>query len=82
MIFVNPPYERKELQHSNTLSIVDFEPTLNKVITKCLKLATDVLILLPVQINIEAFCSCLNKCASELKKMTASCSIKIDKIYF
>lgn len=49
---------------------------------KCLKLAPDVLLLLPPRTSIEALCSCLNKCATELKKMRTSCSIKVDKIYF
>ena len=65
-----------------SLSIVDFEPSLDKVITKCLNLAPNIIMLLPADINIDILCSCVNKCASELKVIKNSCSIKIEKIFF
>jgi hypothetical protein len=46
VVFAQPPIHSQTIP-SKCLSIVDFEPTLNKVITKCLKLAGDVLLLLP-----------------------------------
>lgn len=81
VVFVQPPCSPEALA-SKCLSIVDFEPSLNKILMKCLRLAQDVLLLLPPRTSIEALCSCLNKCATELKKMRGSCSIKVDKIYF
>lgn len=81
VVFVQPPCSPEALA-SKCLSIVDFEPSLNKILAKCLKLAANMLLLLPPQTSIEALCSCLNKCATELKKMRGSCSIKVDKIYF
>ncbi len=80
MVFAQPPFNRDIA--AKCLTIVDFEPTLNKVLMKCLRVAGDVVLLLPPQTSIEALCSCLNKCAVEGKKMRGSCSIAIDKLYF
>lgn len=61
---------------------MDFEPTLDKIIMKSLKLAPNLMMLLPPSISVDVLCSCLNKCASELKKMREFCSIHIEKIYY
>jgi len=39
------------------------------------------MMLLPPETNIDLLCSCINKCASDLKVMKDCCSIKIEKIY-
>lgn len=78
-MIVQPPYHPSK---GKSLSIVDFEPSLAQVIMKCLRLASDVVMLLPAETGIEALCSCLNRCATELRKMRSSCSVHFDKIYF
>ena len=64
------------------LSIVDFEPTLDKIISKALNLSNNFILLLPPAISIDVLCSCINKCATEQNKMKNSCSAKIEKIFY
>ena len=49
---------------NGSLSIVDFEPTLDKVIKKAILLSNNVIMLLPPAISIDGLCSCINKCAT------------------
>lgn len=63
VVYVQPPVNKLQLAQHHTLSIVDFEPTLDHIIIKALKLAQNFMMLLPPETNIELICSCLNKCA-------------------
>jgi len=67
---------------TGSLSIVDFEPTLDKIISKAMNLAPNFILLLPPAISIDVLCSCINKCATELGKMKNSCSAKLEKVYY
>ena len=62
LVFVQPPLG--EFEGSTCLSIVDFEPTLDKIIFKCLRLANNFMLLLPPATSVDVLCSCINKCAS------------------
>ena len=64
------------------LSIVDFSPTLDKVISKALCLSNNFILLLPPATSLDVLCSCINKCATELSKMKNTCSANIEKIYY
>jgi hypothetical protein len=75
VVVAQPPID-EEMRANNhgSLSIVDFEPTLDKVISKALSLSSNVILLLPAATSIDVLCSCINKCATELNKMKNSCS--------
>lgn len=77
MVFAQPPLADLEGSTHGSLSIVDFEPSLDKIIYKALELSNNFLLLLPAATSVDVLCSCINKCATELGKMKDSCSIKI-----
>lgn len=77
VVFIEPPMENLDTQRYSCLSIVDFEPTLDKIISKALSLANNFILLLPAATSIDVLCSCINKCATELNKMKDTCSAKL-----
>ena len=77
MVFAQPPMGDMDTQRYSCLSIVDFEPTLDKIISKAMNLANNFILLLPAATSIDVLCSCINKCATELNKMKDSCSAKL-----
>lgn len=61
--------------------MTDFHPTLDKIIMKSFQIASNMILLLPPETSIDNLCSCIHKCATDLKKLKDFCSIKIEKIY-
>lgn len=82
VVFAQPPLGDLETDSMSCLSIVDFQPTLDKIISKSLSLANNFMLLLPAAISVDVLCSCINKCATEHEKMKDTCSATIEKIYW
>jgi hypothetical protein len=79
VVVIQPPLAELHLnlvEHKEIL-MKDFYPTLDKIINKAFCLASNMILLLPPETNIDSLCSCISKCASDLRKMKDFCSIKI-----
>lgn len=81
VVFLNP-VRPDHVNEFRSMGLQEFQPSLDKLIYKSLKLSNNMILLLPPNISLESLCSCINKCCTEMKKTKETCSIKIEKIIF
>lgn len=79
-MFIQPPLANLQARSNKGISINDFSPSLDEIICKAMKIAGNMVLLLPPDTNIEQICSCISKWGSRLKWMKDFCSAVIEKI--
>ena len=82
MVFLAPPYEENEESEFNIINPEDFNPPLRKVFAKAAELCHNMIILLPMNVEIEEILSELCKSFKNCEYNINTCSVKIEKITF
>lgn len=81
MVFVQPALAQCQVGGFKNLGVGDFAPNLEEVVEKAMRMAGNVMLLLPPETRIDQVCGVLNKWGGRLGWMREFCSVKVEKIY-